>query len=150
MKVVKKIVGFISLILVAGGAIALFWQYFRNKQMFAILAANSVVRGSLPVIQRMLLAVVAIIAGLLMFVLYMKVASIVRREEREKRAALKEAQRENEELNRQLRQEAEEAKAEAEKARKENELMKMTFMRKEEEPEEAPAEEVQENEEQAQ
>ena len=97
----------------------------------------------------MLLAVVAIIAGLLMFVLYMKVASIVRREEREKRAALKEAQRENEELNRQLRQEAEEAKAEAEKAKKENELMKMTFMRKEEEPQDAPAEEVEENGEQA-
>ena len=51
MKIIKKIVGFISLILVAGGSIVLFWQYFRNKQMFAILAANSVVKGSLPVIQ---------------------------------------------------------------------------------------------------
>ena len=77
MKIIKKIVGFISLILVAGGALVLFWQYFRNKQMFAILAANSVVKGSLPVIQRMLLAVVAIVAGLLMFVVYMRLVSAV-------------------------------------------------------------------------
>jgi len=146
MKIIKKIVGFISLILVAGGSIVLFWQYFRNKQMFAILAANSVVKGSLPVIQRMLLAVVAIVAGLLMFVVYMRLVSAVWKEEREKRAALKEAQRENEELNRQLREEAQQAKAEAEKAKKENELMKMTFMRKEEEPE---TEETTETEEQA-
>lgn len=146
MKIIKKIVGFISLILVAGGSIVLFWQYFRNKQMFAILAANSVVKGSLPVIQRMLLAVVAIVAGLLMFVVYMRLVSAVWKEEREKRAALKEAQRENEELNRQLREEAQQAKAEAEKAKKENELMKMTFMRKEEGPE---TEETTETEEQA-
>ena len=146
MKIIKKIVGFISLILVAGGSIVLFWQYFRNEQMFAILAANSVVKGSLPVIQRMLLAVVAIVAGLLMFVVYMRLVSAVWKEEREKRAALKEAQRENEELNRQLREEAQQAKEEAEKAKKENELMKMTFMRKEEEPE---TEETTETEEQA-
>ncbi len=147
MKIIKKIVGFISLILVAGGAIVLFWQYFRNKQMFAILAANSVVKGSLPIIQRMLLAVVAIIAGLLMFVVYMRLVSAVWKEEREKRAALKEAQKENEELNRQLREEAEQAKAEAERAKKENELMKMTFMRKKEEDPET--EETAETEEQA-
>ena len=94
----------------------------------------------------MLLAVVAIVAGLLMFVVYMRLVSAVWKEEREKRAALKEAQRENEELNRQLREEAQQAKAEAEKAKKENELMKMTFMRKEEEPE---TEETTETEEQA-
>ncbi len=45
--------------------------------MFAILAANSVVKGSLPIIQRMLLAVVAIIAGLLMFVVYMRLVTAV-------------------------------------------------------------------------
>lgn len=141
MKILKKIIGIISLILIVGGAIALFWQYFRNKQMFAILAANSVVRGSLPIIKRMGLALVAIICGLLMLSLYLKVASIVRRNEREKKAALKEAQRENEERTRQLEREAEEAKAEAEKAKKENELMKMTFMRKPEEAEETASEE---------
>ncbi len=141
MKILKKIIGIISLILIAGGAIALFWQYFRNKQMFAILAANSVVRGSLPIIKRMGLALVAIICGLLMLSLYLKVASIVRRNEREKKAALKEAQRESEERARQLEREAEEAKAEAERAKKENELMKMTFMRKPEEAEETASEE---------
>ena len=135
MKVLKKVIGFIALFLIVGGAFVLFWLYFRNKQIFAILAADSVVRGSLPVIQKMGLAVIAIIAGLMMFVVYMKVASVVRRNEREKRAALREAQRENEEVQKQLRKEAEDAKAEAEKAKKENELMKMTFMRKKEEPE---------------
>ena len=133
MKVLKKIVGYVSLLLVGGGAFFLFWQYFRNKQMFTILLSNSVVRGSLPIIQKMLLSVVAIIAGLLMFIIYLKISGVVRRSEREKRAALKEAQKENEELNKKLKQEADEAKAEAEKAKQETELMRKTFMRKREE-----------------
>ena len=37
LKLIKKIVGCLSLILVAGGAIVLAWQSFCNKQMLAIL-----------------------------------------------------------------------------------------------------------------
>ncbi len=142
MKVLKKIIGIISLLLTIGGAVVLSVLYLRNKRLFEILAADTTVQGSLPVIQKMGLSLIAIFAGLLMFVLYMKVASVVRRSEREKKAALKEAQKENEERNRQLMKEAEEAKAEAERARKENELMKQTFMsQKEEEPEKSEEQE---------
>ena len=135
MKLLKKIVGFVSLLLIVGGAAVLMWQYFRNKQLFVVLLSNSIVKGSIGVLQKMGMAIIAIFLGLIMFVLYMKIGSVVRRNEREKREALKVQQKENEALQRQLKKEAEEAKAEAEQAKKETELMKMTFMRKEEEAE---------------
>ena len=137
MKAVKKVIGFFALLLTIGGALVFFWEYFRNKQMFMILAANSVVKGSLPIIQKMLVALLAVFVGLLLCVLYMKAAASVRRSEREKRQAIKAAQQENEEINRQLRKEAEEARKEAEKAKKENDELKMTFSRKENEEAEA-------------
>ncbi len=140
MKILKKIVGLIAFALVLGGTAVLFWQYFRNKQLFVVLLSNSIVKGSIGVLQKMGIALLAVILGLLMFVLYMKLAGVVRRNEREKREALKLAQKENEEIQRQLKQEAEEAKKEAEVAKKENELMKMTFMRKEGEETEAQEE----------
>ncbi|MBQ9425789.1 MAG: hypothetical protein IJU42_07605 [Erysipelotrichaceae bacterium] len=135
MKLLKKLVGFIALALVVGGSFVLLWQYFRNKQLFVVLLSNSIVKGSIGVLQKMGMAIIAIFLGLIMFVLYMKIGSVVRRNEREKREALKVQQKENEALQRQLKKEAEEAKAEAEQAKKETELMKMTFMRKEEEAE---------------
>ena len=133
MKALKKVIGFLALFLTFGGAVVFFWQYFRNKQMFMILAANSVVKGSLPIIQKMLMALLAVIAGLLLCVLYMRIALSVRKSEKEKRAAIKAAQQENEEINKQLRKEAEEARREAEQAKKENDELRMTFSRKEEE-----------------
>ncbi|MBQ6334512.1 MAG: hypothetical protein IJI46_05550 [Erysipelotrichaceae bacterium] len=142
MKILKKIVGFVALALVLGGIAVLCWQYFRNKQLFVVLLSNSIVKGSIGVLQKMGIALLAVILGLMLFVLYMRLASVVRRNEREKREALKAQQKENEELQRQLKKEAEEAKAEAEQAKKENELMKMTFMRKEDEGEVPEAEEV--------
>ena len=148
MKILKKIVGLLSALLVIGGVFVLFWQYFRNKQLFVVLLSNSIVKGSIGVLQKMGMALIAIILGLILFVIYMKIGSVVRRNEREKREALKLQQKENEELQRQLKKEAEEAKAEAEQAKKENELMKMTFMRKKEEgSEEEPVEEETEKQE---
>lgn len=148
MKILKKIVGLLSALLIIGGAFVLLWQYFRNKQLFVVLLSNSIVKGSIGVLQKMGMAVIAIIVGLILFVIYMKIGSVVRRNEREKREALKLQQKENEELQRQLKKEAEEAKAEAEQAKKENELMKMTFMRKKEEgSEEEPVEEETEKQE---
>lgn len=148
MKILKKIVGLLSALLIIGGAFVLLWQYFRNKQLFVVLLSNSIVKGSIGVLQKMGMAVIAIIVGLILFVIYMKIGSVVRRNEREKREALKLQQKENEELQKQLKKEAEEAKAEAEQAKKENELMKMTFMRKKEEgSEEEPVEEETEKQE---
>jgi uncharacterized membrane protein (DUF106 family) len=140
MKLLKKLFGFLSLVLIIGGAFVLFWEYFRNKQLFVVLLSNSIVKGSIGVLQKMGLAIIAIIAGLIMFVIYMRLAGAVRRNEREKREALREAQKESEETQRQLKKEAEAAKAEAEKVKKENELMKMTFMRKPEEGQDAQPE----------
>ena len=129
MKILKKIVGLISFVLILGGAIALMWQYFRNKQLLEVLVANSIVKGSISVLQKMALSVLGVILGLIFLVVYLKIGSVVRRNERERRIALKEEQREQEEQNRQLRKEIDEARAEAEKAKKENELMRQTFVR---------------------
>lgn len=140
MKLLKKLFGFLSLILIIGGSFVLFWEYFRNKQLFVVLLSNSIVKGSIGVLQKMGLAIIAIIAGLIVFVIYMRLAGAVRRNEREKREAIREAQKESEETQRQLKKEAEAAKAEAEKVKKENELMKQTFMRKPEDAQEVTAE----------
>ena len=129
MKILKKIVGLISFVLILGGAIALMWQYFRNKQLLEVLVANSIVKGSISVLQKMAISVLGVILGLIFLVVYLKIGSVVRRNERERRIALKEEQREQEEQNRQLRKEIDEARAEAEKAKKENELMRQTFVR---------------------
>ena len=148
MKIIKKILGFLSLVLMLGGLIVLGWEYIRNKTTFAILMNNSVVKGTIPVLKNMGLSLLAFILGLLFLSLYFKAGGVVRRVERERKEAMKAQVKESEELNRQLRLEAENAKAEAEQAKKETELMKLSFMRKrEEEPAEAPAET--ENEEQA-
>ena len=89
MKILKKIVGLLSALLIIGGAFVLLWQYFRNKQLFVVLLSNSIVKGSIGVLQKMGMAVIAIIVGLILFVIYMKIGSVVRRNEREKREALK-------------------------------------------------------------
>lgn len=148
MKILKKILGFISLVLILGGAIMVLTQYLLNKQLLEVLVSNSIVKGSIDVLKRMGFGVLAIIAGLVFLSIYFKVGSVVRRNEKEKKVALKEQQREKDELNKQLLKEAQEAKAEAEQVKKENELMKQTFMRKPVEEETAESNNT-ENEEQA-
>ena len=120
-KVTKKIVGFIALVLILGGLLVLDWEYFRNKQLFEVLMNNSIVKGSAVVLKKMLLALGAMILGLIISSVYFKLGSSIRRDEREKKALQKEREREQEKLNEQLKKEAEEAKAEAEAVKKENE-----------------------------
>lgn len=148
MKILKKILGFISLVLILGGAIMVLTQYLLNKQLLEVLVSNSIVKGSIDVLKRMGFGVLGIIAGLVFLSIYFKVGSVVRKNEKEKKVALKEQQREKDELNKQLLKEAQEAKAEAEQVKKENELMKQTFMRKPVEEETAENNNT-ENEEQA-
>ena len=136
MKFLQKLFSYIAAILIAGGAAVLAWQYFRNKQLFVVLLSNSIVKGSISVLQKMLYAVCAIVVGLICLSISLKCASVVRRNEREKREALKLQQKENDELNRQLKKEAEEAKAEAEQARAETERIRLSFGKKEEDKEE--------------
>ncbi|MBQ6479013.1 MAG: hypothetical protein IJI44_06565 [Erysipelotrichaceae bacterium] len=135
MKLLKNLFSSIALLLVTGGACVLAWQYFRNKQLFVVLLSNSIVKGSMRVLQTMGLAVIAIIVGLIFFVISLKIGGVVRRNEREKREALREQQREADELKRQLRKEAEDAKAEAEEARAETERIRLSFKKEETEEE---------------
>ena len=128
MKILKKILGFLSMVAIIGGAGSLAWQYFRNKQLLEVLVSNSIVKGSINVLKRMGISVLVIFGGMVLLIIYFKIGSIVRRIEREKREALREERRESEELNRQLREEADKARAEAEQAKKENEFMRQSLM----------------------
>ena len=130
-KILKTILGFLSLVFIIGGALVLGWQYFRNKQLFVVLMNNSIVKGSLSVLRTMGFAVLAIVIGLIFTSIYFKVGSSIRRDEREKNAALREQQREQEERNRQLREEAEAAKAEADLMKRELESQQTSTEEKE-------------------
>ena len=136
MKLFKNLFSSLALILITGGVLVLGWEYFRNKQLFVVLLSNSIVKGSMRVLQTMGIALLAVILGLVFFVISLKIGSAVRRSEREKKELLREQQKESEELKRQLRKEAEEAKAEAEEARAETERIRLSFGKKEEEKKE--------------
>jgi len=136
MKFLQKLFSYIAAILIAGGAAVLSWQYFRNKQLFVVLLSNSIVKGSISVLQKMFYALCAIVVGLICLSISLKFASIVRRNEREKKEALRLQQKESDELNRQLKAEAEQARAEAEEAKAETERIRLSFGKKEEEKEE--------------
>lgn len=142
MRLIKRIIGIFTLVLVVGSLSTFVFTYVRNKPLLDILMANSVVRGSIAVLRIMGLSILGFIVGLLCFSFWLRLGTVVRRIEKEKQEALLEQQRESDEINRQLRKEAEAAKAEAEQAKKENELMKMTFMRKEDENSEEVEEQV--------
>ena len=126
MKFIKSVFYFIGLVLVLGGAGMLAWQYFRNKALFAVLLSNSIVKGSIGVLQKMGIATLAIFLGLILLIIGLKIGSAVRRNEKEKRAIQKAKEKEAEEHNRQLKLEAEEARKEAEEARKEAQRLKET------------------------
>ncbi|MBQ2583142.1 MAG: hypothetical protein II577_04500 [Erysipelotrichaceae bacterium] len=127
MKFLKELFAFLGGFSVLGGAFVLMWQYFRNKQLFVVLLSNSIVKGSITVLQKMAMAAAAIVVGLIFLMISMKFASIARRNEREKKAALRQQQKENDEIARQLKKEAEEAKAEAEQAKAEAERIRLTL-----------------------
>ncbi len=127
MKFLKQLFAFLGGFSVLGGAVVLMWQYFRNKQLFVVLLSNSIVKGSISVLQRMAWAALAVVVGLIFLLISMKFGSIVRRNERERKALLKQQQKENDEIARQLKKEAEEAKAEAEQAKAEAERIRLTL-----------------------
>ena len=130
MKFLKQLFAFLGGFAVLGGAFVLMWQYFRNKQLFVVLLSNSIVKGSFDVLKKMAWAALAIVVGLIFLLISMKFGSIVRRNERERKAELKQQQKENDEIARQLKKEAEEAKAEAEEAKAEAERIRLTLRSK--------------------
>ena len=133
MRFIQKIFGFIGMLLIIGGAGVISWEYFRNKQLFVVLLSNTIVRGSMDVLKKMALGILAVMVGLICLVIWMKTGSVARRNERERSAALKEAEKENREEAKRLRKEAEEARREAEEAKREAEKIKLTLEPKEDE-----------------
>lgn len=127
MKFLRQVFAFLGGFSILGGAFVLMWQYFRNKQLFVVLLSNSIVKGSISVLQKMAWAALAVVVGLIFLLISMKFGSIVRRNERERKALLKQQQKENDEIARQLKKEAEEAKAEAEQAKAEAERIRLTM-----------------------
>ena len=127
MKFLRQVFAFLGGFSILGGAMVLMWQYFRNKQLFVVLLSNSIVKGSISVLQKMAWAALAVVVGLIFLLISMKFGSIVRRNERERKALLKQQQKENDEIARQLKKEAEEAKAEAEQAKAEAERIRLTL-----------------------
>jgi uncharacterized membrane protein len=136
MRIIQKIFGFIGMLLILGGAGVCSWEYFRNKQLFVVLLSNTIVRGSMDVLKKMGMGILAIIVGLICLVVWMKAGSVARRNERERSAALREQEKENREEAKRLRKEAEDARREAEEAKKEAEKIRLTLEPKEEKPEE--------------
>ena len=91
MKTLKKVLTWISVILIVGGILFFTIEYLANRNLFKVLMSNSVVRGSLGVLKNMLIAVVMVIVGLLLLSLTFKIGDSIRRKEEEKR--LEEAQK---------------------------------------------------------
>ena len=123
MKLIKTLFDYLALLLIVGGLAVMGLTYTTKKEILNALVSNTIVKSSMSVLKTLGLSLAAIIIGLICLVIAMRIGGAVRKVEKEKRAALKEQQKENEALNKQLKKEAEEAKAEAEKARKEMEKM---------------------------
>lgn len=143
MKLLRSILRYSALILVLGGLIVMFMTYITKKEILMALVSNTIVKSSMTVLKTLAFCVGAIVLGMLLFMLSMRLSSSIRKYERERDAELREKEKENRETNRRLQQEAEEAKAEAEKVKKENELMRQTFMGKPKEEETEKTEEEQ-------
>lgn len=133
MKLLRSILRYAALILVLGGLIVMSMTYLTKKEILMALVSNTIVKSSMSVLRTLALCVGAVFVGLLLFMLSMRLSSVIRKAERERAEELMAKEKENRETNRRLQMEAEEAKKEAEQAKKENELMKATFMKKKDE-----------------
>ena len=139
MKLIRGILRYLALALVIGGLIVMFMTYITKKEILMALVSNTIVKSSMSVLKTLAFCVGAIVLGLLLFILSMKLSSSIRRVERERNAELREKEKENRETNKRLQKEAEEARKEAEEAKKEAELMRQSVMKQEEEKAEEQA-----------
>lgn len=131
MRIIRSFLRYAALILVVGGAVVMGFTFITKKEILNALVSNTIVRSSMSVLKTMGMALCAIFVGLIIFMLSMRLSSIIRRNEREKNAELRQREKENKETNKRLQQEAEEAKREAEEAKREAEKMKQTLMENE-------------------
>ncbi|MBR5755222.1 MAG: hypothetical protein IKX97_05330 [Erysipelotrichaceae bacterium] len=133
MKLIRSLLRYAALILIIGGVAVMSVTYITKKEILTALVSNTIVKSSMSVIKTLGMCVGAVIAGLLLLLLAMKLSSSIRRIEREKTAELRAREKENKETNKRLQKEAEEAKKEAEQAKKEAERMKESLKTSEEE-----------------
>ncbi|MBE6128859.1 MAG: hypothetical protein E7185_06250 [Erysipelotrichaceae bacterium] len=87
LKTIKTILMWVAIVLIVGGLLVLFYQYTINKNLFHVLMNNSVVQGSLGVLQKMLWATLAMLVGFMLLSASFKLGSYVKQREEEKRIA---------------------------------------------------------------
>ena len=133
MKLIRSLLRYAALILIIGGVAVMSVTYITKKEILTALVSNTIVKSSMSVIKTLGMCVGAVIAGLLLLLLAMKLSSSIRRIEREKTAELRAREKENKETNKRLQKEAEEAKKEAEQAKKEAERKTESLKTSEEE-----------------
>ena len=124
MKFIRTLLNLISAILVIGGASIIGITYLTNKPFIAYLSSILTNAQFGGVMKRVLYGVAAIIVGLLIFSISLKLGGVIRRKNRQKKLEEKERQAEIDAQNRQLREDAKQARLEAEAMKKEAEEAK--------------------------
>ena len=124
MKFIRTILNVLSAILVFGGAAVIGFTYLTNKPFISYLSSILTNAQFGNVMKRVLYGGVAIIVGLLIFAISLRVGSAIRRKDRQRRQEEKERQAEIDAQNKQLREDAKQARAEAEAMKKEAEEAK--------------------------
>ena len=115
MKVLKKIISFVSLALLLAGVILILYTYLTNhtfvQKLTSLLTNAECKRGMLMI----LIGFICLVFSFVLFSVSVRLGAGIRRKERELAAAEKAKLAEEEERNRRLEQEAAAAKAEAER-----------------------------------
>jgi len=115
MKIMKKIVSFLSLILLIGGMGLMLYTYRTNhtfvNKLTSLMTSADCKKGMLY----MLIGIICMIAAFLLFSLSVRMGSSIRRKEREMAAQEKARREEEEAKNRRLEEEAAAARADAER-----------------------------------
>lgn len=119
MKVLKKIISFLSLALLLAGVILILYTYLTNhtfvSKLTSLLTNAECKKGMLFI----LIGFVCLVFSFILFSVSMRLSSSIRRKERELAAQEKARLEAEEEKNRRLEAEAAAAKAEAERLRQE-------------------------------
>jgi hypothetical protein len=119
MRVLKKIISFISLVLLIGGMGLMLYTYLTNhtfvSKLTTLMTNADCKRGMLF----MLIGIICITAAFVLFSLSMRIGGVIRRKERELAAQERARRDEEEEKNRRLEAEAAAARADAERFRAE-------------------------------
>ena len=122
MKILQKILAWLSLILILGGAGVILFKYLTNKSLFAALLAEPMVRQSLGIIQVMLYGLAAVFIGLVLLTLAMKIGGSIRSKEKAEAKLRKAVEKEQEkaaqeaaEINARYQQQNKDAEDEADR-----------------------------------